>query len=171
MKHILLVFLLTLSLGITVSCSRPQATIEPVRSETIAVLTSAKKESRQLSHQDQKELRRVMSWLDRDIVELLRHNKFETVLLQDMKEYSSSMGPLFIVNVEYFNPGVTTSLPRGREGNPVSSLDINYKLLDQRGALLTEWQDGVHSIKGGTYCARTLNRRAVAKISEFFESR
>jgi hypothetical protein len=46
-----------------------------------------------------------------------------------------------------------------------------YKLLDARGPLLTEWQDGVHSLKGGTYCARTLNRRAVAKISEFFKSR
>ncbi len=46
-----------------------------------------------------------------------------------------------------------------------------YKLLDERGTLLTEWQDGVHSLKGGTYCARILNRRAVAKISEFFESR
>ena len=171
MKRILLLFFLTLSLGTTAGCGRPQAVIEPVRSETIAVLTSAKKESRQLSHQDQKELRRVMSWLDRDIVELLRQNNFETVLLQDMQEYTSGMGPLFIINVEYFNPGVTTSLPRGRSGNPVSSLDLNYKLLDQRGALLTEWQDGVHSIKGGTYCARTLNRRAVAKISEFFESR
>ena len=46
-----------------------------------------------------------------------------------------------------------------------------YLLLDEQGALFTEWQDGAHSLEGGTCCTRTLNRRAVAKISEFFESR
>lgn len=171
MKRMPQLFLFTIFIIILVGCGKKETSIATSHEYSIAVLTIADKEREQLSPDDQKELHRVMTWLDRDIVDLLRDNSFQTVLLDDMKSYSSRMGPLFIINVEFFNPGVTASLPQGRMGNPVSSLDLGYKLLDERGALLTEWQDGAHSIKGGTYCARTLNRRALAKINGFFESR
>jgi len=85
-----------------------------------------------------------------------------------MHETNGPVVCILDINVVFFNPGVTASLPQGRLGNPVSSIDMGYKLLDERGALLAEWQDRAHSIKGGTYCARTLNRRAVVKINGFF---
>ncbi|MBU1567278.1 MAG: hypothetical protein KJ630_16850 [Proteobacteria bacterium] len=171
MKRTPLLFLFSIFILIIVGCGKKETITAPFSEDSIAVFTTADKERDQLSTDDQKELHRVFTWLNRDVVDLLRENGFKTVLLEDMKSYSSSMGPLFIINVEFFNPGVTASLPQGRMGNPVSSLDLSYKLLDERGALLTEWHDGAHSIKGGTYCARTLNRRAVEKITEFFQSR
>ncbi len=171
MKRIPMLFLFSIFILISVGCGKKETATAPPREYSIAVLTIAEKEKEQLSPDDQKELHRVMTWLDRDVVDLLRDNGFQTVLLDDMKSYSSGMGPLFIINVEFFNPGVTAGLPQGRMGNPVSSLDLGYKLLDERGALLTEWQDGAHSIKGGTYCARTLNHRAIVKINGFFQSR
>lgn len=170
MKRMPLLFLFSIFILISVGCGKKETSTATSREDSIAVLTIADKEREQLSPDDQKELHRVMTWLDRDVVDLLRDNGFQTVMVDDMKSYSSSMGPLFIINVVFFNPGVTASLPQGRMGNPVSSLDLGYKLLDERGALLTEWQDGAHSIKGGTYCARTLNRRALVKINGFFES-
>jgi hypothetical protein len=171
MKRIATLFLLSFLITITSSCAHKETAIGLAPTANIAVFTSADKERKEFSAEDQKELQRVMTWLNRDIQDLFRDNGFTTVLLINLKDYSSHMGPLFIVNVEFFNPGVTASLPGGRLGNPVSSLDLSYKLLDERGALLTDWQDGEHSIKGGTYCARTLNRRAAAKIAEFFQSR
>lgn len=170
MKRIPLLFVLSLFLLLTMGCGKKETAAIPHRSDSIAIFTIADKERQSLSPDDQKELQRVMAWLDRDVVDLLRNKGFNTVLLADMKQYSSNMGPLFIINVEFYNPGITASLPQGRMGNPVSSLDLAYKLLDERGALLTEWQDGAHSIKGGTYCARTLNRRATEKLSDFFDS-
>lgn len=160
---------------ITGACVKHEAPIEsveaPNRPNAVAVLTVADKERQQLPPDDRIELTRVMNWLDRDLIDHMRSNGIETVLIDDMKNYSSAMGPLFIINVEFFNPGTTPSLPRGRMGIPVSALDLSYKLLDERGALLTEWQDGEHSLKGGTYCARTLNRRAVDKITKTLASR
>ena len=173
MKRIPLFFFFSILIAITGGCGKKETAVTPPpsRMETIAVLTVADKEREQLSAEDQRELQRIMAWLDRDLVDVLRDSGLEPILLHDMKNYLNTMGPLFIVNVEYFNPGVTPSLPRGRRDNPVASLDLNYKLLDNRGALLTEWKDGDHSLKGGTYCARTLNRRAVPKINGYFEPR
>ncbi|MDK9708518.1 MAG: hypothetical protein OEL83_15860 [Desulforhopalus sp.] len=148
-----------------------EAVQAPAQPNAVAVLTVADKERQQLPPDDRIELTRVMNWLDRDLIDHMRSNGIETVLLDDIKNYTSAMGPLFIINVEFFNPGTTPSLPRGRMGIPVSALDLSYKLLDERGALLTEWQDGEHSLKGGTYCARTLNRRAVDKITKTLASR
>ncbi|EKD34591.1 MAG: hypothetical protein ACD_75C02269G0003 [uncultured bacterium] len=36
--------------------------------------------------------------------------------------------------------------------------------LDESGGPLSEWRDGVGSSMGGTYCAQTLNKRALEKV-------
>lgn len=171
MKRIAIWFLVSLLVSITASCGKKEIETSLSHLSSLAMLTIADKEKEQLSPDDQKELHRVMTWLNRDLVDLMRDNSFDIVLLDDMKDYASSMGPMLIINFEFFNPGATASLPKGRMGSPISTLDLSYKILDERGALLTEWQDGEHSIKGGTYCARTLNRRAVKRIADFFAAR
>ncbi|MFH0781641.1 MAG: hypothetical protein V2B20_06755 [Pseudomonadota bacterium] len=171
MKRIAIFLIFAFFISIIASCGNKEIETAPSHFGSLAVFTIADKERKQLSPDDQRELHRVMTWLNRDIVDLLRDNSFEVVLLNDMKNYSSSMGPLFIINFEFFDPGATASLPQGRMGSPISSIDLKYKILDERGALLAEWQDGEHSIKGGTYCARTLNRRAITKIVDYFAPR
>lgn len=171
MKRRLLLFCLLLLFAISTGCAKTEAPSPAIPGENLAVLVVADRERQQLSPGSHKDLQRVLNWMDRDMVDLLRHKGFETVLLDNIKNYSSDMGLLFIINVEFFNPGATASLPKGRMGNPVSALDLGYRLLDERGALLAEWQDGENSRKGGTYCARTLNRRAADKLVETIESR
>lgn len=171
MNKSILLFLLIVTNLITGGCGSREADFSPSRTDALAVVIYSDKERDQLSTRDQRELQRVIDWMDRDIIDSLRRFGFEMAPLTDIKNYSSGMGPLFIINVEFFNPGVTSDLPKGRMGSRVSSLDLSYRLLDERGYLLAEWQDGAHSIKGGTYCARTLNRRATQKILELFPSR
>jgi hypothetical protein len=175
MKRFAIVLSFLMFFLITGGCVKQEAAREsveaPSHTSAVAVLTVADKERQQLPPDGRDELNRVMNWLDRDLIDHMRSNGIETILLDDMKNYSSAMGPLFIINVEFFNPGTSPSLPRGRMGIQISALDLSYKLLDERGALLTEWQDGEHSIKGGTYCARTLNRRAVDKITKTLAAR
>jgi len=101
--------------------------------------------------------------MNRDILNRMRQEGFVTSFIKDLKEYSSTMGTLTILDVIYFN-----SAHSNRAKGPFS-LEINYKLLDRRGAILAEWTDGADSKRGGTYCARALNKRAMEKISKLLK--
>lgn len=113
----------------------------------------------------ERELRLTLEWMDRDLVKLFRESGFQPLLLKEMGEYRTDQGKLLIVNVERFNPGSKAARAFVGFGAGAASLDLAYKLLDERGALLAEWRDGVGSSKGPTYCAQTLNRRALAKAA------
>ena len=170
MKRVTMLLFLFLALAGTSGCGRQELTLVP-RPASIAVLTLDEKQHQNLTLDDRESLQRVMNWLDRDIIRRLRDKGLETSLLKDMKSYASNMGPLFIIHVESFTPGFGDRLARGSACGGASSLELSYKLLDERGALLTEWLDGADSVKGGTYCARALNRRAVERITAAFNMR
>lgn len=114
-----------------------------------------------------KELHRVLQWMDRDLLARLRKQDFSTSYLKNMKDYSDTMGDLFIVSVEYFNAG-RKNRPRNAPDKGPSTLELKYKLLDMKGALVAEWRDGADSRRGGTYCARLLNKRAVKRLNKLY---
>jgi hypothetical protein len=103
--------------------------------------------------------------MDRDLLKIFKDAGYQPVLLKKMQDYRTDQGKLLIIEVERFNPGSRAARAFVGFGAGSASLDVNYKLLDERSALLTEWRDGVGSSKGPTYCAQTLNRRALAKVS------
>jgi len=72
--------------------------------------------------------------------------------------------------VDNFNAGNRAARAFVGFGVGASSLDLNYKLLDKKGAELLAWKDGVGSSKGGTYCAQTLNRNTITKITTFLNN-
>lgn len=171
MKRPAVWFLLLLLAGIMSGCGGKDTASVPPRPAGIAVMTIDDQQQMEMEPNEGEVLAQVMNWLDRDIIRRLRDKGLEISVLKDIKRYSSTMGPLFIINVESFNPGIAAGLPRGTGAGDTSSLELSYKLLDERGALLAEWQDGAESIKGGTYCARSLNRRAMEKIESTFNLR
>jgi hypothetical protein len=171
MKRPAVWFALFLLTGILGGCGWKDANEAPPRPAGIAIMTIDDQQQMEMESNEGEVLQQVMNWLDRDIVRRLRDTGLEISVLKDIKRYSSTMGPLFIINVESFNPGIAARLPRGKTGGGPSSLALSYKLLDERGALLDEWLDGAESIKGGTYCARTLNIRAMERISTTFDLR
>lgn len=117
-----------------------------------------------------RELDIVMRWMDRDIVSILRKAGMQPVLIKDMQAYRPEMGKLLVINVERFNAGNRAARAFVGYGAGAASLDLAYKLLDENGVLLSEWRDGVGSSRGGTYCAQTLNRRALDKVSAILGS-
>ena len=157
-----------LFVGLFCGCGKKEKAFLPPQPAGMAIVTVADEERQRLSPDDGVVLQQVTNWLDRDISRRLRDRGFEIALLPDMKSYKSTMGPLLIVHIDSFEPGLAANLPQREASGLPSALIVNYRLLDERGALLDQWQDGAESIKGGTYCARTLNRRAIERIAAAF---
>lgn len=110
------------------------------------------------------ELNRVMTWMDKDIITLFKKAGFNAVLIKSKSNYKSSQGDLLTVSVEKFNAGNRALRSFVGFGAGASSLDLSYKLYGSNKKVLKSWKDGVGSSKGGTYCAQTLNRNALAKV-------
>ena len=162
---------LFLFVGLSCGCGKKDSTFLPSQPAGMAIVTVADEERQRLSPDDGVVLLQVMNWLDQDISRRLRDRGFNVALLRDMKSYTSTMGPLLIIHIDSFEPGLAANLPHRQASGVPSALIVKYKLLDERGALLDQWQDGAESIKGATYCARTLNRRAMEKIAAAFQER
>lgn len=121
--------------------------------------------------EDQKvELNRVITWMDRDIVKNMKRTGYNAVLIKDIKDYKQNSSKLLVIDVDKFNAGNRAARAFVGFGAGASSLDLNYKLLDAKGAELLAWKDGVGSSKGGTYCAQTLNRNTITKLTTFLNN-
>jgi len=121
--------------------------------------------------EDQKvELNRVIAWMDRDIVKNMKRTGFNAILIKDIKEYKQNSSKLLVIDVDNFNAGNRAARAFVGFGAGASSLDLNYALLDEKGAELLAWKDGVGSSKGGTYCAQTLNRNTITRITTFLNN-
>ena len=160
-----------LFIGLSCGCGRKDTAFLPPQATGLALVTVADEERQRLSPEDGIVLLQVINWLDRDIGRRLRDRGFEIALLPDEKSYKSTMGPLLIIYIDSFEPGIAANLPHRKASELPSALIVNYRLLDERGTVIVQWQDGAESIKGGTYCARTLNRKAVEKIAAAFRER
>lgn len=148
-----------------ISCSDRVVDNYPGTSGKIAVLSLYDNLENRIPGRQVPELQRVMSWMENDLLNQLWDENLEISFLEEIADYSSAMGPLIIVIAEAFTAGSAGGIPNGEPGSGPSFLEINYRILDTRGALVAEWQDAAQSRRGGTYCARSLNRRALQKLT------
>ena len=169
MKQIILLLSLILLIGITSGCVKKNISLNPNVAKDITVLTLDGNLPNQTDDQVT-ELNRVIKWMDSDIISNLKRSGFNAVLIKDIKDYKANEGTLLIVDVEDFNAGNRAARAFVGFGAGASSLNLSYKLLDAKGASLAEWKDGVGSSKGGTYCAQTLNRNAITKITDLLNN-
>ena len=147
-------------------CGRKSVSLSPGIESDLTILTL--NGNLQNQTEDQKvELNRVITWMDRDIVKNMKSAGFNAVLIKDLKNYKKNSSKLLVIDVDKFNAGNRAARAFVGFGAGASSLDLNYKLLDEKGAELMTWKDGVGSSKGGTYCAQTLNRNTIIKITTF----
>jgi Domain of unknown function (DUF4410) len=164
MKSLSLLPPLLLCLFLVTGCGKKTA--EPVSSATIPLaLLTLDDQLTEKNLEVEKDLRVTVDWMDRDLLKIFQDAGYQPVLLKKMQDYRTDQGKLLIASIERFNPGSRAARAFVGFGAGSASLDVSYKLLDEHGALLTEWRDDVGSSKGPTYCAQTLNRRALAKVS------
>lgn len=169
MKQFVLFLSLILMMTITSSCGKKRISLNPNVAKDITVLSLDGNLPDQTDDQIT-ELNRVITWMDKDIIKNLKSTGFNAVIVKEMKEYNPNMGKLLIIDVEDFNAGNRAARAFVGFGAGASSLDLSYKLLDEKGVPLTDWKDGVGSSKGGTYCAQTLNRNAVEKVTNLLNN-
>ncbi len=160
-----------LFLGLVFGCGKRESASLPTPPKGMALVTVAEEELKRLPPEDRELLLQVMNWLDHDLRRRLRDRGFEATLLRDMKNYAGTMGPLLVMNIQSFEPGMAANSQHREARGVPSALVVRYRLEDERRGLLDQWQDGAESIKGGTYCARILNRRTVEKVSAAFRER
>lgn len=159
--------MMLLLLGLAGGCGNKQPKLDPTATKDIALLTLDGNIPDQTADQI-RELRITLDWMDDDLVQNFQHAGFRVILIKEMSAYRSEMGKLLIVNVARFKAGSRAARAFVGFGAGAASLDLQYSLLDEKGAVLAEWQDSVGSSKGATYCAQTLNKKALAKVVDLF---
>ena len=169
MKPIVFLMAILTAAIVLSGCGRKNVSLSPGITSDLTILTL--NGNLQNQTEDQKvELNRVITWMDRDILKNMIQTGFNAVLVKDIKDYKQNSSKLLVINVDNFNAGNQAARAFVGFGAGASSLDLNYKLLDEKGAELLAWKDGVGSSKGGTYCAQTLNRNAITKITTFLNN-
>lgn len=163
MKSITLLLSILLLLGLASGCGKKKANLNPSATKDIAVLTMDGNIPEQTATQA-RELQNTLEWMDRDLIKNLKTSGFRAILIEEMQAFTPEMGKLLVVDVERFKAGNRTARAFVGFGAGSASLALNYKLLDENGALLSEWQDGVSSSKGATDCAEILNRKALENV-------
>lgn len=169
MKQLTLILSLILLVGLTGGCVKngtreAEVQAKPQAGTKIAVLTLDGNLPGQTPDQV-RELDIVMDWMDRDIIKIMNKAGYDAVLIKERQAYKRDMGKLLVIEVERFNAGNRAARAFVGYGAGAASLALGYKLLDENGGLLSEWRDEVGSSRGGTYCAQTLDRRALDKVS------
>ncbi len=117
-----------------------------------------------LNGEQKYELNRVLEWQKRDIIKQLKRAHFDAQLIERKQDYRQQDGLLWILTVKDFNAGNRALRAFVGYGAGSTSLDMKFDLQSPKGKSLDQWEDGVGSSKGGTYCAQTLNRRGVERV-------
>lgn len=154
--------LFILFIALTTGCNSAKSTFKPGAAGEISVL-SLRGNTSDMTQDQIAELKRVGTWMDRDIIKQLNRAGYTAKLLKSRSDFSGP-GHLLIIDVDKFNPGNRAARAFVGFGAGSSSLDLNYQLLDSQKKMVSEWKDGVGSSKGGTYCAQTLNRNAIKQL-------
>ncbi len=169
MKSITLIISMLLLLELTGGCSKKNANLNPSETINIAVLTMDGNLPDQTADQI-RELKITLEWMDRDLIQNLNSSGFNALLIDEMQDYKPAMGKLLIVSVQRFKAFNRAAIAFVGFGAGSASLALNYKLLDEKGALLSEWRDGVGSSKGATDCAEILNRKALENVVDLLHN-
>jgi hypothetical protein len=163
MKPIILLLSMLLLLGLTGSCGKKKTNLNPSGVKDIALLTMDGNLPEQTADQA-RELKNTLEWMNRDLIKGFNDSGYRAILIMDMQAYKAEMGKLLVVEVDRFNAGNRAARAFVGFGAGSTSLALNYKLLDEKGALLSEWRDGVGSSKGAIDCAEILNRKTLENV-------
>ena len=109
-------------------------------------------------------LQRSLTWMDRDLQKRLKKTGLKPTLIKAEKDFSGGNSLLLKLTVTDHK-----MIPRGARflggmAAGADRLNVHYELIDQSGKPVLTWDDSQSSTRGGTYCAKTLNRNAVKKI-------
>ncbi|MBU1737880.1 MAG: DUF4410 domain-containing protein [Proteobacteria bacterium] len=110
-------------------------------------------------------LNQTLNWMDRDIIQALKRTGLQPKRIQSEGEFTRNGYLLKITITDH------KMIPKGARfmAGMMAGADVlsaHYDLVDRNGQIVLAWDDTQASTKGGTYCAKTLNRNAAQKIAD-----
>ncbi len=168
-KIVLIAVTMFFVFGSLTGCGQKRAKLNPGATSDLVVLTM--KGNLGIQEVDViNEFERVLTWMDRDIIDCIKIAGLNAPLIKAKRDYNAANGDLLVIDVDAFNAGSRAMRIWVGYGAGAASLDLDYKLKDKKGVVLKEWKDGVGSSKGGTYCAQTLNVNAINTLVEYYNN-
>ena len=112
----------------------------------------------------------VGEWMERDLLNQLRRSGYETRQITSRSDFTPKADRYLLeVTIDGYNPGSSAARIVVGFGAGAASLDNSYALSAGQQPLLT-WSDGVGTSQHWTRLPRTLNERAVKKLTEYLRS-
>ncbi len=107
----------------------------------------------------------VGNWMERDLVNQLRRSGYEPKLVKSKDAYRSGEGKyLLSVGIVSYNPGSSAARAFVGYGAGAAALNNSYELKGMKG-VVAAWKDGAGTSQHWTRIPRTLNARAVRKVT------
>ncbi len=114
----------------------------------------------------------VGQWMERDLLNMLRRSGYEAQQIIARKEFSPKAGRYLLeVTIDKYNPGSSAARIVVGFGAGAASLDNSYALSATLQQPVLSWSDGVGTSQHWNRLPRTLNERAVKKVSEYLRSK
>lgn len=166
MKHFAIVLTAIFVIGLFTGCgggAKKVALPERV-SRNIAVL-SLGADTSNLNQDQIALLNQSLNWMDRDIMQALGKQGFQPTRVNTENEFTGA-GNGHLLKITITDHKMIPKGARFLAGMMAGAdrLSADFELLDPHHQTVLSWNDTQGSTKGGTYCAQTLNRNAVARI-------
>lgn len=114
-------------------------------------------------------LNRTLTWMDRDIMQVLKRKGMAPTRINAEQDFTGA-GNSYLLKISITHHKM---IPKGARfwGGMMAGADTlgaHFDLVDQNNQTVLSWDDMQGSTKGGTYCAKTINRNAGEKIASHF---
>ena len=172
MKEFQIFFIAILAVSILSGCGggSKRVSMPAGTSRDIAVL-SLGADTSQLSADQIALLNRTLTWMDRNLMQVLKKKGLQPTRINAEQDFTGSgNGHLLKVSITDHK-----MIPKGARfwGGMMAGADLltaHFDLVDRNHTTVLSWDDAQGSTKGGTYCARTINRNAAEKIVNHFSN-
>jgi len=113
-------------------------------------------------------LQQTINWMNRDMIRSFQRQGFNTTQITEENEFKGA-GNSHLLKISITSHRMIPKGARMWGGMMAGSdrLNAHYDLVNASGKIVLSWDDVQASSKGGTYCARTLNRNATNKVVAF----
>lgn len=114
-------------------------------------------------------LNQTLNWMDRNIMQTLGKSGFQPTRINAESDFTGA-GSGYLLKIAITDHKMIPKGVRFMAGMMAGTdrLGAHFDLVDRNHQTVLSWDDTQRSTKGGTYCAQTINRNAIAKIVDYF---
>lgn len=169
-KYLYITLLLALTIAVSGCARSAPAPMTSSGEKVEIVLLSHRGDPATMNERQYQFRNEVGEWMERDLLNMLRRSGYEARQITTREDFTPKDGRYLLeVTIDGYNPGSSAARMMVGFGAGAASLDNSYVLTAEQQPLLT-WSDGVGTSQHWTRLPRTLNERAVKRVTEYLTS-